>query len=60
MGSAHAHRDRAGQHRRLHLSTVVDATGYRFDPATGNTATVSLPGGTNLRCLRLSVSANAR
>ncbi|MDN3025360.1 discoidin domain-containing protein [Streptomyces sp. S.PB5] len=39
-------------------STVVGATGYRFDPATGNTATVALPGGTNLRHLRLSVSAN--
>ncbi|GAA2203878.1 discoidin domain-containing protein [Streptomyces bangladeshensis] len=39
-------------------STVVGAQGYRFDPATGNTATVSLPGGTSLRYLRLSVSAN--
>ncbi|MFF4250172.1 discoidin domain-containing protein [Streptomyces sp. NPDC001663] len=39
-------------------STVVGSTGYRFDPATGNTATVSLPDGTNLRYLRLSVSAN--
>ncbi|MFF3913860.1 discoidin domain-containing protein [Streptomyces sp. NPDC001852] len=39
-------------------STVVGSQGYRFDPATGNTTTVSLPGGTNLRYLRLSVSAN--
>lgn len=39
-------------------STVVGSTGYRFDPATGNTATVSLPGSANLRYLRLSVSAN--
>ncbi|KOV95473.1 discoidin domain-containing protein [Streptomyces sp. NRRL B-3648] len=39
-------------------STVVGAQGYRFDPATGNTATVSLPAGTNLRYLRLTVSAN--
>ncbi|SEE05046.1 Pectate lyase superfamily protein [Streptomyces sp. 2231.1] len=39
-------------------STVVGSQGYRFDPATGNTATVSLPSGTNLRYLRLSVSAN--
>ncbi|RPF37760.1 pectate lyase-like protein [Streptomyces sp. TLI_185] len=39
-------------------STVVGSTGYRFDPATGNTATVSLPAGTNLRHLRLTVSAN--
>ncbi|MGX1478840.1 UNVERIFIED_CONTAM: hypothetical protein RKD50_007648 [Streptomyces canus] len=38
--------------------TVVGAQGYRFDPATGNTATVSLPGGTGLRYLRLSVGAN--
>ncbi|WP_330336732.1 discoidin domain-containing protein [Streptomyces sp. NBC_00557] len=39
-------------------STVVGSQGYRFDPATGNTATVSLPSGTNLRYLRLTVSAN--
>ncbi|TQK80306.1 pectate lyase-like protein [Streptomyces puniciscabiei] len=39
-------------------STVVGAQGYRFDPATGNTATVALPGTTNLRYLRLTVSAN--
>lgn len=38
-------------------TTVVGAQGYRFDPATGNTATVTLPG-TNVRYLRLSVSAN--
>ncbi|MFF7945310.1 discoidin domain-containing protein [Streptomyces griseorubiginosus] len=39
-------------------STVVGAQGYRFDPASGNTATVSLPAGTSPRYLRLSVSAN--
>ncbi|MEU1304786.1 MULTISPECIES: discoidin domain-containing protein [Streptomyces] len=39
-------------------TTVVGAQGYRFDPATGNTATVSLPSGTSLRHLRLTVSAN--
>jgi hypothetical protein len=39
-------------------STVVGSVGYRFDPATGNTASVSLPGDTDLRYLRLSVSAN--
>ncbi|WP_432423006.1 discoidin domain-containing protein [Streptomyces pseudovenezuelae] len=39
-------------------STVVGATGYRFDPATGNTVTIALPSSTNLRYLRLSVSAN--
>ncbi|MET8081946.1 discoidin domain-containing protein [Streptomyces sp. NPDC005303] len=38
-------------------NTVVGAQGYRFDPATGNTATVTLPGA-SLRYLRLSVSAN--
>ncbi|MCL6670979.1 discoidin domain-containing protein [Streptomyces panaciradicis] len=39
-------------------ATVVGSTGYRFDPASGNTATVALPASTNLRYLRLSVSAN--
>ncbi|MFI6654009.1 discoidin domain-containing protein [Streptomyces sp. NPDC050523] len=39
-------------------STVVGSTGYRFDPATGNTATVPLPASTSLRYLRLTVSAN--
>ncbi|MEU6770076.1 discoidin domain-containing protein [Streptomyces sp. NPDC046759] len=39
-------------------STVVGSQGHRFDPATGNTATVPLPSGTNLRYLRLTVSAN--
>jgi len=39
-------------------STLVGATGYRFDPAGGNTVTVPLPAGTTLRHLRLSVSAN--
>ncbi|MEV6174554.1 discoidin domain-containing protein [Streptomyces sp. NPDC051954] len=39
-------------------STLVGSTGYRFDPATGNTVTVALPGGTGLRHLRLTVSAN--
>ncbi|MGW0331891.1 discoidin domain-containing protein [Streptomyces sp. NPDC003011] len=39
-------------------STVVAAQGYRFDRATGNTVTVALPSGTNLRHLRLSATAN--
>ncbi|MFJ3639183.1 discoidin domain-containing protein [Streptomyces sp. NPDC090108] len=39
-------------------STVSGAQGYRFDPASGNTATVSLPSGTSLRYLRLTVTAN--
>ncbi|MFE9130795.1 discoidin domain-containing protein [Streptomyces sp. NPDC007148] len=39
-------------------STVAGPQGYRFDPATGNTATVTLPVGTDLRYLRLTVTAN--
>ncbi|MFJ3822258.1 discoidin domain-containing protein [Streptomyces nodosus] len=39
-------------------STVVGSQGYRFDPASGNTVTVSLPSGAGLRYLRLSVTAN--
>ncbi|WP_031105299.1 discoidin domain-containing protein [Streptomyces sp. NRRL S-146] len=39
-------------------STVVPAKDYRFDPASGNTVTVPLPAGTNLRHLRLHVTAN--
>ncbi|WP_408056050.1 discoidin domain-containing protein [Streptomyces luteolifulvus] len=39
-------------------STVVPSQGYRFDPATGNSATVSLPSTTHLRHLRLTVTAN--
>nr|WP_089103875.1 discoidin domain-containing protein [Streptomyces hyaluromycini] len=39
-------------------STVVGSAGYRFDPATGNTVTVPLPGSANLRYLRLTVTAN--
>ncbi|MET7455284.1 discoidin domain-containing protein [Streptomyces sp. NPDC005574] len=38
-------------------STVVAAKDYRFDPASGNTVTVTLPGGA-LRYLRLGVTAN--
>ncbi|MYX96407.1 mycodextranase [Streptomyces sp. SID486] len=40
------------------FGTVAGSQGYRFDPATGNTATVSLPATTNLRYLRLTVSGN--
>ncbi|MFF5840413.1 discoidin domain-containing protein [Streptomyces massasporeus] len=39
-------------------STVVAAKDHRFDPATGNTVTVPLPAGTNLRHLRLHVTAS--
>ncbi|MXM65792.1 hypothetical protein GR925_20640 [Streptomyces sp. HUCO-GS316] len=41
------------------LQGVPDVLGhYRFDPATGNSATVSLPSTTHLRHLRLTVTAN--
>ncbi|MFG2602969.1 discoidin domain-containing protein [Streptomyces sp. NPDC048514] len=39
-------------------TTVLGSQAYRFDPATGNTATVTLPVSTSLRHLRLSVTAN--
>ncbi|MGW3318514.1 discoidin domain-containing protein [Streptomyces fungicidicus] len=39
-------------------TTVVAPKDYRFDPATGNTVTVSLPSGTALRHLRLHVTGN--
>ncbi|MDT9700674.1 discoidin domain-containing protein [Streptomyces sp. P17] len=38
-------------------STLVASRDYRFDPATGNTVTVDLPG-TGVRYLRLQVTAN--
>ncbi|WP_443049877.1 galactose-binding domain-containing protein [Streptomyces sp. NBC_00287] len=38
-------------------STLVASRDYRFDPATGNTVTVTLPG-TGVRYLRLHVTAN--
>ncbi|WAP59663.1 discoidin domain-containing protein [Streptomyces sp. S465] len=39
-------------------ATVVGSQGYRFDPATGNTVTVDLPGTTNVRYLKLNVTGN--
>ncbi|WP_018568660.1 discoidin domain-containing protein [Streptomyces sp. PsTaAH-124] len=39
-------------------TTVAGAQGYRFDPASGNSATVALPSGTGLRWLRLTVTGN--
>ncbi|ADI03804.1 mycodextranase [Streptomyces bingchenggensis BCW-1] len=39
-------------------STVVGAQGYRFDPARGNAVTLNLPQNTDLRYLRLHVTAN--
>ncbi len=39
------------------FATVVPATGYAFDPATGNTVTITFPA-TNARYLRAAVTAN--
>ncbi|GIH15068.1 discoidin domain-containing protein [Rugosimonospora africana] len=39
-------------------TTVLPSAGYTFDPATGNTVSVSLPAGTAAQYLRLSVTAN--
>jgi parallel beta-helix repeat protein len=39
-------------------STVVASKDYRFDPASGNTATVTLPSNADLRYLKLNVTAN--
>ena len=39
-------------------STIVGSAGYTFNPATGNTATISLPAGTATRYLRLTFTAN--
>ncbi|MDF3287913.1 discoidin domain-containing protein [Streptomyces silvisoli] len=38
--------------------TILGSTGYRFDPASGNTASVTLPSGTSIRYLRLTFTAN--
>jgi hypothetical protein len=38
-------------------TTLVGSAGYRFDPATGNTVTVTLPG-TAARFLRLTITSN--
>ncbi|MEZ0066439.1 hypothetical protein ABIA32_002449 [Streptacidiphilus sp. MAP12-20] len=40
------------------FTTVVGSADYRFDPATGNTATISYPGGAGVRYLRLLFTAN--
>jgi hypothetical protein len=39
-------------------TTLVPATGYTFNPATGNTVTISLPSGTNAQYLQLYFTAN--
>ncbi|HVV25190.1 MAG TPA: discoidin domain-containing protein [Pseudonocardiaceae bacterium] len=40
------------------FGTIVGSTGYTFDPASGNTATITLPGGTSTRYVRLTFTAN--
>ena len=40
------------------FSQIVASAGYTFNPATGNTATISLPSGTSARYVRLSFTAN--
>jgi hypothetical protein len=40
------------------FSQVVGSAGYTFNPATGNTATISLPSGTSARYVQLSFTAN--
>jgi hypothetical protein len=39
-------------------TTVLPSAGYAFNPATGNTVSVSLPAGTAAQYLRLSVTGN--
>jgi hypothetical protein len=39
------------------FSTIVASAGYTFDPATGNTVSISFPA-TNARYLRLNITAN--
>jgi hypothetical protein len=39
-------------------SQLVSSAGYTFNPSSGNTATISLPGGTNTRFLELTFTAN--
>ena len=40
------------------FSTVLGAAGYTFNPATGNTATITFPAVANVRYLRLTFTAN--
>ncbi|HEX3791717.1 MAG TPA: discoidin domain-containing protein [Pseudonocardiaceae bacterium] len=40
------------------FTTLVGSAGYPFSPSTGNTATITLPGGTSTRCLRLAFTAS--
>jgi chitodextrinase len=40
------------------FSTVVGSAGYTFNPATGNTATITFPNTASVRYLRLNFTAN--
>jgi hypothetical protein len=40
------------------FSQIVGSAGYTFNPATGNTATISLPSGTTARYVQLSFTGN--
>jgi hypothetical protein len=40
------------------FNQIVASAGYTFNPATGNTATISLPAGTSARYVRLNFTAN--
>jgi P pilus assembly chaperone PapD len=40
------------------FSQVVGSAGYTFNPATGNTVTISLPSGTSARYVQLSFTGN--
>jgi F5/8 type C domain len=40
------------------FTQIVASAGYTFNPATGNTATISLPSGTSTQYVQLSFTAN--
>jgi hypothetical protein len=40
------------------FSTVVGSAGYTFNPATGNTATITFPAAATVRYVRLNFTAN--
>jgi hypothetical protein len=40
------------------FNQIVGSAGYTFNPATGNTATISLPSGTSARYVRLNFTGN--
>src|SRR6202034_3551431 len=40
------------------FTQIVASAGYAFNPATGNTATISLPSGTSAQYVELSFTAN--